>query len=203
MGILGVRFFFFSYLRYFELDEQIAPKSSRVILYTIPPDAPQLQASSPYGPCWTRFPAEVECLKEKEELTKPKEYRAKHAVFSRQAAIKSWEKGRVESPSRLAPSTPQSQSFVNKKGVLLLSPALERPDKESFYWEMCYMEVFFFFFLWLLTCWLMLRIRLWWFGLLLCRHFLDPRPTNIIILHAEWIAQVGGEEEGKSTMEGA
>ncbi|KAK1405959.1 hypothetical protein QVD17_42345 [Tagetes erecta] len=26
MGILGVRFFFFSYLRYFELDEQIAPK---------------------------------------------------------------------------------------------------------------------------------------------------------------------------------
>nr|YP_010265584.1 hypothetical protein MFQ52_mgp63 [Bidens bipinnata]YP_010352682.1 hypothetical protein MFU86_mgp63 [Bidens biternata]UIR99036.1 hypothetical protein [Bidens bipinnata]UIR99099.1 hypothetical protein [Bidens biternata]UIR99161.1 hypothetical protein [Bidens biternata]UIR99280.1 hypothetical protein [Bidens bipinnata] len=25
MGILGVRFFFFSYLRYFELDEQIAP----------------------------------------------------------------------------------------------------------------------------------------------------------------------------------
>jgi len=44
-------------LRYFELDEQIAPKSSRVILYTIPPDAPQLQASSPYGPCWTRFPA--------------------------------------------------------------------------------------------------------------------------------------------------
>jgi len=45
------------------LDEQIAPKSSRVILYTIPPDAPQLQASSPYpmvwryGPCWTRFPA--------------------------------------------------------------------------------------------------------------------------------------------------
>ncbi|KAK1406013.1 hypothetical protein QVD17_42324 [Tagetes erecta] len=62
MGILGVRFFFFSYLRYFELDEQIAPKSSQ-------------------------------CLKEKEELTKPKEYRAKHAVFSRQAAIKSWEKG--------------------------------------------------------------------------------------------------------------
>ncbi|KAK1405827.1 hypothetical protein QVD17_42474 [Tagetes erecta] len=110
MGILGVRFFFFSYLRYFELDEQIAPKSSQ-------------------------------CLKEKEELTKPKEYRAKHAVFSRQAAIKSWEKGRVESPSRLAPSTPQSQSFVNKKGGLLLSPALERPDKESFYWEMCYMEL--------------------------------------------------------------
>lgn len=29
------------------------------------------------------------------------------------------------------------------------------------------------------------------------------RPTNIRILHAEWIAQVGGEEEGKSTMEGA
>nr|GEV49689.1 cytochrome c oxidase subunit 2, mitochondrial [Tanacetum cinerariifolium] len=51
MGISGVRFFFFSYLRYFELDEQIAPKSSRVILYTIPPDAPQLQASSPNGPC--------------------------------------------------------------------------------------------------------------------------------------------------------
>lgn len=53
------------------------------------------------------------------------------------------EKGRVESPSRLAPSTPQSQSFVNQKGGLLLSPALERPDKESFFWEMCYMEVFF------------------------------------------------------------
>ncbi|KAI3668329.1 hypothetical protein L1987_88673 [Smallanthus sonchifolius] len=49
-------------------------------------------------------------------------------------------KGRVESPSRLAPSTPQSQSFVNKKGGLLLSPTLERPGKESFYWEMCYME---------------------------------------------------------------
>lgn len=49
----------------------------------------------------------------------------------------------------------------------------------------------------------MLRIRLWWFGLLLCWHFLDPRPTKIRILHAEWIAQVGGEEEGKSTMEGA
>ncbi|KAI3666330.1 hypothetical protein L1987_89175 [Smallanthus sonchifolius] len=46
----------------------------------------------------------------------------------------------VESPSRLAPSTPQSQSFVNKKGGLLLSPTLERPGKESFYWEMCYME---------------------------------------------------------------
>ena len=31
-----------------------------------------------------------------------------------------------------------------------------------------------------------------------------PRPkTDYIILHAEWIAQVGGEEEGKSTMEGA
>nr|GEW14714.1 putative reverse transcriptase domain-containing protein [Tanacetum cinerariifolium] len=28
MGISGVRFFFFSYLRYFEVDEQIAPKSS-------------------------------------------------------------------------------------------------------------------------------------------------------------------------------
>ncbi|GJT22566.1 hypothetical protein Tco_0892503 [Tanacetum coccineum] len=53
MGISGVRFFFFSYLRYFELDEQIAPKSSRVILYTIPPDAPQLQASSPYGTLMT------------------------------------------------------------------------------------------------------------------------------------------------------
>lgn len=49
----------------------------------------------------------------------------------------------------------------------------------------------------------MLWIRLWWFGLLLCWHFLDPRPTNIIILQAEWIAQVGGEEEGKSTKEGA
>lgn len=55
-------------------------------------------------------------------------------------------KGRVESPSRLAPSpasTPQSQSFVKKGGLLLiLSPALERPDKESLDWEMCYMEVF-------------------------------------------------------------
>ena len=60
--------------------------------------------------------------------------------------VQSWEKGRVESPSRLAPSpasTPQSQSFVKKGGLLLiLSPALERPDKQSLDWEMCQMEVF-------------------------------------------------------------
>ena len=80
---------------------------------------------------------------------------------SSKATIQSWEKkkGRIAESSSTVPclnSTIQSQSFVKKGGLLLiLYPALERPDKQSLDWiGKCAIWRFF----WLLTYWLMIHL---------------------------------------------